>query len=74
MCFSRAPAPPPPPPPPAPPPAPPQASAQANMTARKAQQKKTKSKQGQAGTIKNVAGAQGLLDDAYTTTPTLLGS
>jgi hypothetical protein len=73
MCFS-SPSPPPPPPPPPPVPAPPMASATANVAARKAQQKSTKAKQGQAGTIKNVAGAQGLLDDAYTTQPTLLGS
>lgn len=68
----RAPKAPPPPPPPPAPIAPPKASDAGQMAMRKKQKKYAGAGTGMSGT--NVTGGQGILKDATTTEPTLLGS
>jgi hypothetical protein len=70
--FFRSPSPPPPPPPPPPLPVAPKATDKGQMAARSAQKKRAGSKTGIAGTT--ATSGQGILTDASTTEPTLLGS
>ena len=69
--FFSSPAPPPPPPPPAAPPPPPKVTDAGQIQARRSQRRKAVASTGLQGT--KVTGGQGLLTDAQTTEPTLLG-